>query len=228
MAKKRRGKHEGSVSQRKDGRWEVRLDLGIDPKTGKRRRISRYAKTKREAMEKLRSMQNEHLGRAIIEPSRLTLEQFLQDWLAASDHESKTTARYVSAFKNHVYPHIGPLRLDRLQPSHLTQWQARLSEVGSRTRQLVVIGLKAALNYATEQGLIGPNPAERMPTPKHVAEEVRCWNEADLAKFLDAAKESRLSALFVLAAFSGARRVSWFLCCPRVWEAVDDRLQSVC
>lgn len=43
------GHNEGSIRQRKDGLWEVRVTAGIDFATGKSKRISYYAKTRAEA-----------------------------------------------------------------------------------------------------------------------------------------------------------------------------------
>src|SRR5918996_802900 len=52
---KRRGHGEGSVRQRKDGRWEVRVDLGRGP-DGKRRRKSAFAATQAEAVRLLKRL----------------------------------------------------------------------------------------------------------------------------------------------------------------------------
>ena len=47
----RRGQGEGSIYQRKDGRWVAELDLGWE--AGKRKRKPIYGKTRREVQEKL-------------------------------------------------------------------------------------------------------------------------------------------------------------------------------
>lgn len=41
---------------RADGRWEVRVTIGIDYATGEERRISRYAKTQEEAIKLLHEL----------------------------------------------------------------------------------------------------------------------------------------------------------------------------
>lgn len=50
MDTKRRNHNEGSIRERKDGRFEVRVTAGIDFETGKSKRISYYTKTKSEAI----------------------------------------------------------------------------------------------------------------------------------------------------------------------------------
>ncbi len=55
MARTRANK-EGNIRQRSDGRWEVRITLGIDVTTGEQKRVSRYARTKEEAVKLLHEM----------------------------------------------------------------------------------------------------------------------------------------------------------------------------
>ena len=52
MAKKENGA--GNIRKRKDGTWEARFCVGIDPGTGKSIRKSVYGKTQKEVREKLR------------------------------------------------------------------------------------------------------------------------------------------------------------------------------
>ena len=57
---KRRKKGEGSVRQRKDGRWEGRVVIGYDEK-GLPRTKNVLAKTKRECQEKLKQLRDDVL-----------------------------------------------------------------------------------------------------------------------------------------------------------------------
>ena len=58
---KRRKKGEGSVRQRKDGRWEGRVVVGYDEK-GLPRTKNVLAKTKRECQEKLKQLRETVTG----------------------------------------------------------------------------------------------------------------------------------------------------------------------
>lgn len=53
MNTKKRGHNEGSIKERKDGRYEVRVTAGYDFETGKQKRISYYTRTKADAIQKL-------------------------------------------------------------------------------------------------------------------------------------------------------------------------------
>jgi len=57
VTRKRRGRGEGSISQRPDGVWEGSVSLGYDGE-GKRRRKTVYGKIKAEVQDKLRELQN--------------------------------------------------------------------------------------------------------------------------------------------------------------------------
>ncbi|MGF1581897.1 MAG: hypothetical protein ACFCD0_21425 [Gemmataceae bacterium] len=153
------------------GRWEVRVELRVCPTTGKRLRKSGYAKTKKQAQEKLRELQAEYRGEIIAsDAANRTLKEYLNDWLQASDVAPKTRARYETCVRLHVVPHVGHVRLDKLKPTHVHQLAGKLQDVGSRTRQLTIVTLKSAVKL----GILKNNPADGIDVPKHVKEEVLC------------------------------------------------------
>ena len=53
---KRRANNEGSIRERADGRFEVRITQGVDFATGQPKRLSRYAPTKAEAVKLLQKL----------------------------------------------------------------------------------------------------------------------------------------------------------------------------
>ena len=54
---KKREAGSGSITKRKDGRWQGQYVSDYDPKTGKLRRHTIYGKTQKEVAEKLRTVQ---------------------------------------------------------------------------------------------------------------------------------------------------------------------------
>jgi integrase len=76
----RRGSGEGSIYQRKDGRWCAQVSLGYKP-GGKPHRKLLYGKTRNEVSEAMkRTLRDQQLGLTITS-ERQTLKQFLIDWL---------------------------------------------------------------------------------------------------------------------------------------------------
>src|SRR5512142_2440974 len=77
----RRHHGEGTVSLRKDGRWQANISLGRDEITGKRQRLTRYGKTKDEAYAELHKALEAQRKGTFIQGSQQTVGSFLNDWL---------------------------------------------------------------------------------------------------------------------------------------------------
>src|SRR5680860_460427 len=76
----RRGKGEGSIKKRADGRWEARLELGW--RDGKRRRKYICAKTRQEVQQRLSKARRQLEEQGTLGDERQTVEAFLNRWLA--------------------------------------------------------------------------------------------------------------------------------------------------
>ena len=79
MERKKRNHNEGSIRERADGRFEIRVTAGYDFEIGKPKRISYYAKTKAEAIQKLHEEEYKIHFQKHVDPTSTT---FL-DWLQA-------------------------------------------------------------------------------------------------------------------------------------------------
>ena len=72
---KQRGRGEGSVDQRKDGRWTARITLE------NRKRKYFYGETRKEVQEKLKvALHQQQQGTLVVGPKQ-TVEQFFTHWL---------------------------------------------------------------------------------------------------------------------------------------------------
>src|SRR5258707_12639632 len=79
MSTHRRGRGEGSIVQRHDGRWMGRVDLGW--RDGKRRTKTIYGRTRRTVADGLRDALGAAQDGSVIENERQTVSQFLTRWL---------------------------------------------------------------------------------------------------------------------------------------------------
>ena len=75
---RKRANGDGTIRQRKDGRWELIVTLGRDPGTGKLIRKSHYCKTQKEASQLLRKLSSQIDEGTYVEPSRLTVRGWLE------------------------------------------------------------------------------------------------------------------------------------------------------
>ena len=105
---KRRPSGDGMVRKREDGRWEGRIVVGHkengDP-------IFRYiyADTQKELTTKLRQSIEAYQGVELTEESRMTLGQWLEQWLKniAPTIRPSTLSRYEGTVRNHIVPYMG-------------------------------------------------------------------------------------------------------------------------
>jgi integrase len=144
MPQRRRGRGEGSIHERPDGRWCASLDLGIV--NGKRKRKYIYAATRKEVVEKLKAAQAAQANGANLAVERITVGQFLDRWLAdvvSRRNKARTVDGYKQIVKDHLKPHIGRHQLDKLRPEHV---QAMLNTLAAEGRKYnTVRNVRAAL-----------------------------------------------------------------------------------
>ena len=120
----RRGHGEGSVTQRADGRWMVRVDLGRGA-DGKRRRKAAYAHTQADAVHKLKRLAGREVDGELLTTSTPTAARFLEDrfsthremWRPST--RQQTTEAPLMAFSHR---HSGRFRLEQVTPQRVQRW----------------------------------------------------------------------------------------------------------
>ena len=113
---RRRGNNEGSVYQRKDGRWVGAVTIGGGRGTQKKKLA--YGKTRQEAATNLADLLKAVKDDAPLAPARLTVAGFAQEWLSGVKGSLAPTTFefYESILRVHVAPNLGSIRLSKLTP----------------------------------------------------------------------------------------------------------------
>jgi integrase len=205
----RRGHGEGSISQRQDGRWTARVDLGYV--NGKRKRKQIYGKTRKEVAEQLKVLLlQQHQGLPIA-PERQTVEQFLHRWLAdvvAGSVRPRTYDSYRTTVQRHILPPLGRQPLVKLNAQHITALLKAKSTEGlsPRTVKYIRTVLRIALNQAVKWDLIPRNVVSVVPAPRIERYEVGTFTPEQAQQFLNAVKGDRLEALYTVALALGLRQ----------------------
>lgn len=208
---KRRGRGEGSISKRKDGRWEARLSLPAGP-DGKRRRRVVYGKTRQEVADKLHELQHARRAGASIAASRLTVDQYLEDWIRdviAPRVRESTLAEY-KRHTDRVADQVRGVPLQHWKASDIRALWAQFERegLGSRTRRAIHGTIRQALADAVIDGLIITNPTDAVKAPRAEAPERRFLSPEQVRRLLAAADESSTAqgvALITLVASTGMR-----------------------
>ncbi|MGZ3626540.1 MAG: tyrosine-type recombinase/integrase [Ktedonobacteraceae bacterium] len=200
----RRGRGEGSVYQRKDGRWSASFYLE------NRKRKTVYGKTRKEAYEKLQQALLQHRQGLLATGPKQTVKQYLEYWL---EHVHKQSIRLHSYVKVrelldlHILPGLGYLQLQKLTIQHVQAFYSMLQKKLSASRvRFIHSTLHKALDDAVRTGLVAKNVCDSVTLPRLVRREMQVLTPEQARKVVEAAKGSRLEALLLLALTTGMRR----------------------
>jgi integrase len=221
MAK--RGTSEGSIFQRKDGRWVGSLNLGWEK--GKRKRRHFYAATAAKVRDELLKARFDQSRGLPVASERQSVAKFLEDWL---EHTLKSRAkpRSVESFtvivNKHIVPALGRIRLDKLTPQQVQALLEKKREpYKTKTKAGKVIEkhglspqsiasirtvLRSALNQALKWGMVARNVATLIDPPRIPRPKTHAINADGARKLLEAARGERFEAILVLALTLGLRR----------------------
>jgi integrase len=206
MSAGRRGNGEGTIFQRKDGRWTAGAEVG-----GYQRKWI-YGKTRREVADRLSKIQRDVAeGRPVIN-ERLTVAEYLNRWLnEVAKHRTRpmTWRGYEHLVRLHILPSLGRVRLAKLTPQHvhsLVTQKVREGRLSPRTIQYMHSVLRAALNQAVRWRMVHYNAAAMVSTPRVTRREVLALTPEEARRLLDAARDDRLEALYSVALALGLRQ----------------------
>ena len=203
----RRGRGEGSITKRSDGRWMAQADLGWQD--GKRRRKAFYGRTKREVQEKLReALHRQEHGLPPV-PEQETVGAFLRRWLDVrqSRVRRRTLERYTQVVRAHLLPGLGRIRLAKLTPQDVATCLRRIEESGSAyTARGAREVLRAALNQAVRWELVSRNVAALTDPPRHRTRQIEPLTPEQASTLLAAVAGHRLEALITVAVGLGLRQ----------------------
>ena len=134
MPRKRNSNGGGSIRQRPDGRWEARYSAGRDPGTGKPLRFSVYGDTEAEVRKALTQATAAVDTGTFVEPSRITVGQWLAVWHAeyVGNVKPATAAKYEQDIELYIKPAIGSVLLQKLQPPAIQKMHNDLKKTGRK------------------------------------------------------------------------------------------------
>jgi integrase len=200
----------GHIRKRSKDSWTVVVYLGRDPETGKRRYLWKSVKgPKRDAEAMLtRLLASVDTGSDLL-PSKLTVEQFSQEWLKTLKDKVKprTHARYAELLRLHVNPHIGSVELKKLKPLHIERLLLKCRDKGLSERTLLHVFrvLHTALVQAVQWQLVERNVAQAVQPPKPEKNEMDAVTPEDVERILAASSNTEIEVPVVIALGTGMR-----------------------
>jgi integrase len=221
----------GGLREKASGVWEVRLETGRDPVTGRRRQLSRSVHgTKRDAQRVL----NRLLAESEISQGGRTTTNFRQlseQWLAlvSNDLSPTTVHRYKNLLRNRILPALGDRSIHAIRTNDLDRlYLGLVNEVGlapATVRQAHAI-IRRAFRQAVLWGWIATNPAVNATPPRVAKSSPSPPNVRQVGALLQLAAESdpELSRFLHVSATTGARRGE---VCALRWKNFDPELRTL-
>lgn len=208
-----------SVRRRHGNSWEINVNLGYDPASGKRLRLfTTVHGSRRDAEAEERRLLRERDTGSVADPHRLTVADYLAKWLqdyARPNVALKTLERYEDIVNRHLVPALGSLPLAKLKPLHIQDYygkalqSGRLDGRGGLSPKTVLHHhrvLHLALKQAVRWQLLNRNPCDAVLAPRPLPREMHALDEVQTLTLLDGAVGTELHAPLVIAASTGLRR----------------------
>jgi integrase len=204
---KRRGRGEGSIFQRKDGRWEASFYL----EDGSRKSL--YGRTQKEALEKLRAAMREQEQGTLVKGSRETVGQHIEHWLENVHKPAIRISSYVvyrGILDKHILPALGHIPLQKLTVQQVEAFYARKVNEGlsAKTIRCIHAVLHRALAHAVYSNLLARNVCDiaKKSLPRQTRHEIRPLTEEQARQLIGKVRGHQLEALLILAITTGMRR----------------------
>lgn len=220
----RRGHNEGSLHQRKDGRWVGVLDLGWAD--GKRQRRYFYGKSQPEAAKALREAQTAVDTGGVLPDKQSTVATYL-DWWASDDGpltgsvKASTADDYRAVIARYILPTLAKKKLGTLSGAEVQSMMAALTRRGlsARTQKYARAVLRRSLADALRLRLVAHNACDGVRAPRIGEARTDDALTVDEAKrLLTAARGHRLEAFVTVAMTVGLRRGEAL---ALTWDDVD-------
>lgn len=227
----RRGNQEGSIYQRKDGKWCGQVLTGYN-ELGKPVRKTFYAETRLEVSKKVNDAVHAVLsGVGEVLAKTTTVEHLMTDylWLYKKPTIADVTFDWLLCLNNtHILPALGESLVHEISANQLQILINRLHNEKKLSLHLIKSVrdlLNQAFTYGVDTGIVSSNPVSKTRLPKasreksEEKENARVITKQDRIKILEATKKNLCmkTALIVLM-FTGMR-IGEFLALP--WQNVD-------
>ena len=211
--KKTKKKHhngEGSIRQKPNGRYEVRIS-GRDMETGKSTRISKYADTLDEAVDIQHALSVAMVQTPQYLQNNTTVGEWLDNWLSTyMQHTLKqsTYKSYETYVRKHFKPSLGTIKLKELTPRTLQifyNYKQEQENLSPKTISNLNMCLHKALAQAQSEGLILSNPSGSVSLPPLIKPHIEVLTREQQARLVQASYQFRYGVFVRMTLVTGLR-----------------------
>mgnify|MGYP002624250309 CR=1 FL=1 len=217
----------GSIRKRKDGRWEGRYTVGFDPLTGKQVQRSVYGDSQKKVRQQISRITNEIDEKTYIDPCTMTLNEWIDIWLAdyTISLKDSTAYNYERAMALHIRPTLGNIRLDHLDGRMIQHLYNTLRKERDGKKPLAAKTIKdvhgmlhCILQQAVRLNYIRTNPTDNCVPPRVFKKEIKPLTDEQMNRLLVAIQDSRYRIMIIVCMFTGLRESELL---GLMWDCVD-------
>jgi len=183
----------GQIIKRGDNTWLLRVSLGRDANGKRRVHNETFHGTKKAAGEQLTAVLHKRDRGVAVEPTKLTVDQYLDRWLADAAKgalRERTYASYEDVLRLYVRDVIGTTVLSRLTPLAIQEVYTKMRDdkLSARTIRYAHAVLSSALTQAVKWRILPHNPAAYVDLPRQTKKEMQALSPEQAGQFLEAAQ----------------------------------------
>jgi integrase len=210
------------VADRKAGktvvRYQVTVDAGEDPATGKRRQVRRRYATEKQARDALGEIIDQASKGTFVPRTALTVNQVCEEYLTGRHNLRQTSSAKMAYDLGPLRERHGEMPVQRLTKAHLDALVADLIVGGTKTakgrtrRPWSAVSINKAIDAwamvladALAQGLVTRNAAEHIAHVSARHKQIDTYTEQEVKRILAGIAGERLAHAWELA-LSGLRR----------------------
>ncbi len=214
----------GQIIARGRRHWLVRVYLGRDPETHKRKYHNRTLRgSLRQAQAYLtRRLHETDLCRGV-EGVQVTLDEFLDHWLktaAKPKVREKTYRDYEAMLRRYIRPYVGTKIIAVLSPLDIQGAYQQMIDrnLSARTIRYAHAVLRCALRQAIRWQLLLNDPTQGVQLPRQQSREMRVLTTEQARVFLRVAVRTSYGPIFAIALTTGMRPSEYLALC---WQDVE-------
>lgn len=182
------------MNGKRDGKQKYRVRVNYIDNAGKARQTDRVAygfdEAKMLELQLNQSIKNESPAK------RLTLRQLFAEYCEVRKNEIResTLDKFKRISEYHILMEFGNVRIDKLNPSALTQWKMGMEEkrLALSTKQHAFSAFRALLNYAVKMDYLSRNPLLKVGNFRssgEIKKEMQYYTGDEFKKFISVARD---------------------------------------
>jgi integrase len=213
----------GQLIKKSEKRWLVRIFLGCDSRTGKRKFHNKMIRGTKKDAEVYRTalLRDKDLG-AYVEQTKITFNEYLDQWIETSARarlRERTLDDYVDKINRYIRPALGGMKLSNISQFNIQALYTELQKKGlTATVRYVHVIIRSSLKHAISQRMLLNNPADAVKPPRIERKEMKALSKEEAARFLKSAAEDRHGTLFAFAIATGMRPEEYL---ALQWKDID-------